>query len=205
MSRTEMMDPHAGKRSRATQKRGGILGARGPLGLLVVVFIATALCFIASTVYTVSRVHELRDHSEDVSANALPSVVHLDAARIELRHLERSLTDALDGRQSWMSGTENAALRRIDDHLNAYAATEEFPGEHELWVEAQKRLAVFRAAVTSASHRVATGEGGAPPTDLRTHLQAATNDLDRELDRLSTLNADQGEAASFRVRRTRRA
>src|SRR5690348_6047355 len=117
-----------------TEVRGAGRERRSIFGLILA-FAATFLCFFASTIYTSSRLHEVTLHSEDVSANALPSVLHLSTVRAELRRLERAIDDCVDGRVPWTDEAVRAPLRRIDEALGAYRATADFPGEADAWGE----------------------------------------------------------------------
>jgi signal transduction histidine kinase len=127
---------------------------------LVAGFVTTFALFIASSFYTTTRLHAVRLQSEDIGDNALPSVVHLSAARNELRRLERTLDNGVDGRAPWTMEMAETGFAQIDREITAYRLTKDFPGENEAWVRAERDLRDAKAAVIRVTELLVRHDAG---------------------------------------------
>jgi len=114
-------------------------------------FVVTMVAFVTSTVLAARQFTAVASYSEDISANAMPSVLHLSSVRVGLRELEDQLDRALLGgadKLAPMPATVAAIHRAAAD----YESKPSFAGEPALWRQAQVDIeATLQQAETAAS------------------------------------------------------
>ena len=91
--------------------------------------------------YRAGRTHAL---TTEIANNESPSIMHLAAARAELRDLQRLLSthvlQASTGRQTTSAEQLKEVRDRLRDHLQSYFAIPALPNERELWARIELEL-----------------------------------------------------------------
>ncbi|MGZ6089349.1 MAG: sensor histidine kinase [Polyangiales bacterium] len=99
---------------------------------------AVVISFFATVVFAQWVLEPIEARSTALTANALPSIKHLVAARSALTRMESSL------RANAASEAEvQSARRNLDAELAAYRALPQFPGEGELILEVDQAVALL--------------------------------------------------------------
>src|SRR5277367_890950 len=84
---------------------------RSPRRVLLLCFVMAVVGFIAASVATAGRLREVSIQSEDIYANAMPSVIALSALRERMHDLAVELSTALDSRATIIPGFDQTVTR----------------------------------------------------------------------------------------------
>jgi signal transduction histidine kinase len=174
---------------------------------LVGAFAVVALAFLLSSVGTYFAAREVGAATQDLLANALPSVEELMRARTAQRRLDVDVEVMMTTRAARAELVEElvAARAELDTTLRAAMTTPDYPGERELFDrEVQPRLRVLDRAIDELQGTVA-----ADPPDARhtaaalSTLGAAAKELDASLTTLAEINHTHAFDAAWRIVNTR--
>lgn len=116
-----------------------------PTRRLALVFVAVIAAFVAATGFVHWRLRSIDRAATDIAENAAPSIEHLTVARVEARHLQLLLDDALsrlERRQAPHLDAIAETRRALDAALGGYLALPLLPDERDLWRD------VFRSHAT---------------------------------------------------------
>ncbi len=175
---------------------------RSPARVLLVSFAMAMVAFIAATAATAVRLREVSVQSEDIAANAMPSVMALSALRERLHEMVVELDLAIDSRTRAVPGLEPAAAA-IQAQCEAYEQHAS-NGEAGQWHAA--REAVERAI--EDARRVRDRLAADDPDGARVLLDSAVRtDLGRahkETWRLVERSAAEGMQSARHIERVRR-
>lgn len=157
--------------------------------------------FLSATMYAEHRADRTHALTAEIASNDSPSIMHLAAARAELRDLQRLLTThvllASTGRLA-SSGADSAAAvaavrDRLRSDLESYFALPTSPGERELWDRMNGEL----ADVDRLSRRILNAvAGGNVPLAQYLSVQVLPTEVEQEADAIMT--AIQLNAAAVR-------
>jgi signal transduction histidine kinase len=132
---------------------------------------------------------DVREETKSLLEDALPSAEYLSAADGELRTLEMATiarAAAAPAEAEVLKARADASVGKIQEELDAYAATPFYPGEHELFDETRGRFAQLRAVIGR--------EGGNGPA-----FSEAVSGLDASLIALTQFNIAYGKRVSTRI------
>jgi len=111
-----------------------------------VIFVTLAVVvasFVGGSVYGEIRVSRTHALTAEIAGNSSPSIMHLAAARAELRGLRRQLSAyvlrASTGQKTDLGPIERSR-ERLRANIEAYHALPYLPGEAELWRRIEKEL-----------------------------------------------------------------
>lgn len=172
------------------------------LRFLSVVFGLVILSFVTTTGYIGHRARAIDEAAVAISDNAAPSILHLSAARSEVRNLqlivERDLDQAVAG--IFPSPTELQESRaRIHQDVRRYQQLPAFPGEEPLWERANRELTHLDDAVAHLSSQFAAHHAREASQLARGELQsAARQTVDAFMDTIE-FNAKQAHDGAQRV------
>jgi signal transduction histidine kinase len=126
--------------------------------------------------YRAGRTHAL---TSEIANNESPSIMHLAAARAELRDLQRLLNthvlQAATGRATDVKELKDVR-DRLRDHLQAYFAIPALPGERELWAKIEKELTDVDVLAGRIVEATAAGRHAAAQQLLVVDLPRAIDD-----------------------------
>jgi signal transduction histidine kinase len=174
-------------------------------------FIAFALVgfgFVASTLYTNWRLHGIHAQTEDLVANALPSVERLGHAAHIVRDLEGLVDEYPDlvaaGRAEVKARIEKRRAD-LDSELLRYAQIPTFPGERERYeAKVPEALRAHDRAVTRVL-LAADGDDVARARQIVDRdMRSASANVEGLLLDLSEFDAQQAYAGAFRIANIRR-
>ncbi len=154
---------------------------RARVWLVLVVLLATVLCFVVSLAYAQHAGGELDRRAAAIATNAVPAIEHLSTARGALLDLQLAMDDATDGHEPARpveSRPFTIALETLERELAAYGAIPFFPHETERVRDARRAVAALRGDVELLVRRV-DEEGAA---GLTTSLQRDTSRSIRRAD-----------------------
>lgn len=157
-----------------------------------------ALAFFGSVTFTKWHALDAVAHAQSVSANALPSLMHLAELRAEVRTIERDLADALRQRRA-----SSPPLEALDAELEAYRALPVFQGEEDAWKEASDAVTRFRSAVARVEGRIAAEEWAFAGEVMSVAVEPAAQHADQALLRVIDLNIAHANEAAASIQRAR--
>ncbi|WP_437925411.1 ATP-binding protein [Sorangium sp. So ce291] len=178
---------------------------------LFAAFFAAIASFVISAAYAEHRAAEIDAAAMSLAENATPSIMHLAAARAELRHTEALLSDLVN----------NAVLGRpVDRHeidqargnlsrsLDAYLGMPVYPGERKQWQTVAQELGKLGLDADRVLSLVANGHPDEADKLMDDALQADFNATSEAVMASIELNARQArrmaiEIAANRVRARR--
>jgi signal transduction histidine kinase len=137
--------------------------------VIVLTLSVVVASFVGATVYAEFRASRTHALTAEIAANESPSIMHLAAARAELRDMQRLVTTHVllgaTGRASATQASSRAALARVRErlraNLDAYFALPTLPRERDLWGLIEKQLTEVDAIsqqILDASDRGQTAE-----------------------------------------------
>jgi signal transduction histidine kinase len=177
-----------------------ISGSR-ELGVLVLGFILAVACFMGLTFYADTRLGIIAQRSHEVSDNALPSIVALDAVRRGLAEVQFDLREGARGDRERMN-TLDGHIVASEEAWRRYLDFQEFPGESELQEYAQARLDTARRVVGEVKASVESGALLEADLWVRKELEPAAREADDALTRLIEFNHARGRATALEADRT---
>ena len=171
-------------------------------GWLLLCVFSLALSFIASTLYSRRAASEIDALANSISKNSAPSIVYLatitESIRLISSEAMHSQPEALAQSKVRIATSAN----EIDDALRSYALTDDYPGEHELYLEEEKQRLAFFSAVDGALSTV-----GAPSEahqQKTAELGAAAERFAGTIRALTRLNADHAASEGYAIAEARR-
>ncbi len=168
---------------------------------LVAFFTAVVSCFVGSTIYTHVQARDIDALARSIGTDALPSMRHLAAARMELRHVQE-----LIGRYATADAPEQGAVlssmmetqKRLKDEIQAYLALPIFPGEELLWQSVRDSVNAVQQAIEQL--REATDRGDAASIGPAvSRLRRAMDDASIAVWQVVDFNAARGQEAAERI------
>jgi signal transduction histidine kinase len=155
-------------------------------------FVIAVLLFVGGTVYTTWRARQIDQAAYDISRNAAPSILHLTAARTEMRHLQTILTEAIAGQRPIDPALADMRHLRatIEHEVTANVVLPAFPGEPTLEAQLERDLSNTDDALSDVE--AALGRG-----DRNGARQLVTNEL---TPRLEQLFVSMGDDIEFNAR-----
>jgi len=174
-----------------------------PARWLSLCVIALAIAFVASTIYSRRIAQQIDTHSNSITQNGSAGVVLLSTVTEDIRLISTAAMRASVGTLPDNRVKIASWFRDMDQAITTYRTTEDYPGERELYLVAEKRFGPFANAVDDVLDSV----GGPAPGHLAAlqRLSAASDSLDLAIQDITRLNADQiareGEAITEARRR----
>jgi signal transduction histidine kinase len=159
-----------------------------------------AVGFVAATFYMEARASAIDRDTEQIEDNALPSVEHLAAARAALWRLEMSSREfANEGKGRAQAAADMEAERkRLNHELAAEFASDLYPGEGELQSSAMHLVSEVDLALErlrELDQRSPVDAHAFEEGDLRRAFEQA----DAAIERIESLNAEEGHAEAHRI------
>jgi signal transduction histidine kinase len=172
---------------------------------LVVVMVGVVTSFVLATALSQWRDVAIRRRVMGIVGNAMPSVMYLAHARGDLQELDDALTREADERSRGVPpGPGEASAReyrkQLADDLKHYEALPMFTGEIALYGEVRTALRALDSAITHIA-AIAPGPHAAAPALAEEHHRLL--ELDDALERLTDLNAEEGQRLGLAADRLR--
>jgi signal transduction histidine kinase len=168
---------------------------------MIVSFAAAMGAFVASTLLSAVPLQAMLHRSEDIYANALPSLVELATLREQVHQLDDELSVAVEGRRRH-SPDLDATIERLKTHAAAYSQNAAFGRADARWSTADTaiQLAVNGAAQVRGRLLLADFDGAEATMghDVRPPIERA----DTELWRLVGGKAEEGVSAARSISAT---
>lgn len=121
---------------------------RNDLWLVSLLLLLVVLSFVAASGYVMHRARAIDQAAIQISENAAPSILHLSAARVEVRHLEAQMEHCLDearvGRCNSLVEIQKSR-ERLHRDVALYKSMPEFPGEDLLWQSVSREFTALDA------------------------------------------------------------
>jgi signal transduction histidine kinase len=163
-----------------------------------VLFIVTTVAFVASTVLAAHQFRAVTKFSEDISGNAMPSVLHLSAVRVGLRDLEGHLDRAVLRRDESELAQVPGTVARVRESMASYMANPAFPGEPELWHETSNDVGEALESAQRAANLLAAERANALQI-LGGEFQRASTRADADLWNIVDLNVEEARERGRRI------
>jgi signal transduction histidine kinase len=180
---------------------GPVRTGYSPARLLLASFLLAVAAFIAATAATAARLREVSIQSEDIYANAMPSVMALSSLRERLHDLVVELNLAVESHSTTVPGLDRT-LADIGAQSDAYERHSP-SGEGGPWRAAREAVSRAMADAGRVRDHLAAGD----PAGARSLLDSVRVDLGRahtETWRLVEMNASQGLQSARHIERVRR-
>ena len=165
--------------------------------LLSLAFGLVALLFVSSTLVVTWFGQEITARNEDVISNALPSIMHLNAANDALRDLEMISDDYPDVADPQRAEARRAIEQKwhtVDAELTTYLGLPQYPGERELYESTVPRaLRDVNAGVVLLLAQVESHETAGARTTADRVLSTATGEASHYLRNMVAFNAVRAE------------
>jgi signal transduction histidine kinase len=155
--------------------------------------------FLGSAIFTKWHALDAVAHAQTVSANALPSVVHLAGLRAEVRTVERDLGQAVRQKRS-----PAPQLEALDAELAAYRALPVFQDEEDEWNEASEAVTRFRRDISRVEQCIAEGNWTLAVEVLEAAVEPSAHHADYALTRVIDLNIAHANSAATSIEMARR-
>ena len=175
---------------------------RSPARVLLVSFVLAMAAFIAATAATAARLREVSIQSEDIYANAMPSVMALSALRERLHELVVELNRAIELRAATIPGLEET-MAEIGAQADAYERHAP-SGESGQWRAAREAVARATSDARRVRDRLAAGDPAGARSLLDSDLRADLGKAHTETWRLVERNAAEGLQSARHIERVRR-
>lgn len=166
--------------------------------VVLVASLVLGASFLGSAIFTKWHALNAVTHAHTVSANALPSVLHLAELRAEVRAIERDLGQAVRQGQS-----PGPLLDALNEALEAYRALPVFEGEERVWKEASEAVTRFRTDVARVEHRIAEGNWPLAVEVLDAAVEPSAHHADEALTQVIDFNIAHANAAASSIEKTR--
>jgi signal transduction histidine kinase len=163
-----------------------------------VLFIVTTVGFVVSTVLAARQFRAVTRFSEDISGNAMPSVLHLSALRVALRDLEEHLDRAVLRQDESELARVPETVASARQSMASYAANPSFPGEPELWRETAGDIEEALGKAQRAADLLATERTKAFEI-LSGEFERASARADADLWNLVDLNVEEARERGRRI------
>jgi signal transduction histidine kinase len=161
-------------------------------------------CFVAGSIALVIQSQQLDSEIFDIAGNAMPSVVNLSRARGDLRAMEVVLQREVETPGVRAEPDSLPALyQSFVASLASYAALPFFPGERQLFAEADLAKAEFERDSMAARAAADAGDRAAAQSALHRAMRAS-GELDTLLQHIVVINAEQGERVGLHLTALRR-
>jgi signal transduction histidine kinase len=174
-----------------------------PARWLLLCVLALAVAFVGSSIYSRKVAQEIDIHSNSITQNGSLGVVLLSAVTEDIRLISTAAMRATPGSLPDDRTKIDGWFRDMNESVREYRMTEDYPGERELYLVAERRFGPFSDAVDDVLRAV-----GGPPTKYNNEVQrlSSTSDaLSVAIRDITKLNADQiareGDAISDARRR----
>jgi signal transduction histidine kinase len=169
---------------------------------LLLLFALTVLAFIASTVLAARQFMAVTGLSEDISSNAMPSVLYLSSLRVGLRELESQLDRAAAHPSPAVPSTPTT-VAGIRDAARRYTTTLPFAGEAERWSTAHVAIEETIRAAEAAEALFAAHRPASARAIVEDEFHPASARADADLWDLVDLNVAEAEARARAIESTR--
>ena len=167
----------------------------------IAVFAAVALSFIGASIYSQSVERLINRDALDIADNAAPSILHLSAARAEMRHLQTLLADYAHNSppDPRAAAAITRARRLLRDEYDAYILLPTFPGETELWKEVSKRVDQMDRVVDHVLEPMRRGDAHSAQVVVDQELTAAADDAAEAVSRSIEFDATHARELAMRI------
>lgn len=176
----------------------GARTARRETWPLIGAFIAVVACFTCSTLYSQKQERDIGALSESLSADAMPSIEHLAAARTELRHVQALARSYVASGDDGSLDQMTTAQRAIDVDIDDYLRLRVYPGEAEIWRGIRETLDDVDAAIAALKVFAASGETERAKASVGPLVAACERAVGRVLEDVE-FNARKGEQLGRRI------
>ena len=170
-------------------------------GWLLLCVFSLALSFVASTLYSRRAASEIDTLANSISKNSAPSIVYLATITESIRLISSEAMHSQPETLAQSKAHIATWAKDIDDALRSYALTDEYPGEHELYLDEEKQRLAFFSAVDGALSSV-----GAPSEvhqQKTVELGAAAERFAATIRALTRLNADHAASEGYAIAEAR--
>jgi signal transduction histidine kinase len=165
----------------------------GPLSIrtFLLLFAFVALSFLGGTAYSHYVQISIQHAAGLIAGNAAPSIEHLSNARTELRHLQALLNQSAHSSTNGpeMRTAATRARERFRAASQAYLALPAFPGERELWPNADRDLKVVDATIERSLASLEQGDFSGATDILSRQMPAAIDRIATGMARAVEFNA----------------
>lgn len=114
-------------------------------------FAAIIVLFVLSTSFSEYTARSINNSATEIAQNAAPSIQHLAAARAELRNLELTIDNYLDGLEDHGTDLRAPVLTSwstVQVELEAYQRLPSFQGERDRWIELDRHIRRLEGALS---------------------------------------------------------
>ncbi len=169
-----------------------------PTRRLAVVFCAIIASFVAATAAVHWQLGAIDRAALDISETAAPSIEHLTAARVEVRHLQGMLTSELERVERGVpldTKILEETRRTLNRAADAYLALPLLPNERGVWEEVLRARAAVDADVVVLEHQLVEHDTVAAVSTIRERLPPRLAELNDAL--TQGVRLDAGHAGSI--------
>ncbi|HUS67536.1 MAG TPA: MCP four helix bundle domain-containing protein, partial [Kofleriaceae bacterium] len=174
-----------------------------PIALVAAFAIAMA-AFAGSTTYSQWVASHIDVLARSISENATASILHLAAARGEVRHLESLATRYTLQPDPVLEKEVAAAQRDLDQSFARYLAIPPYPRERALWSDVDAAATAFRQAVARTMEAASTANLAEKRPALHDMLAQRGNEAVQRLNEAVAFNAHEGQALADEITLARR-
>ncbi len=174
---------------------------------LLLAFIAVAVAFVGSSLYSNWLTLKIEGESQSQMTNALPSIDYLTKAADQLRDLEAATDDYADLPPQERAPARLDLQRRwklIDAELTGYLKLPSFADERQQYAEIPPALRALDESVQQLFLDVESGDRERARTTADDVVRVRANGAAQSLRRLVRLNAVEAYQSSLRIQDTRR-
>jgi signal transduction histidine kinase len=182
------------------KRRSSLPSERLGLAPIIAAFVVIALGFVVATVYSEIHASAIDREAAQLEVNALPSLEHLSAARAALWRLDASARQYArePGGRSEAGAAITTARGEVGRQLAAEFATDLYPGEAGLQEQAARALNELDRLLETLRGVSAESEAGGQAF-AEHELHRGMEKADAAIERLLSLNAEQGHAEAKRI------
>jgi signal transduction histidine kinase len=173
---------------------------------ILIAFAAVVVSFVAATFYSEHRARLIERSAFSIKDDAAASILHLSAARTELRRLQLladNLVDAASDRKPTSPDEVTRARARMDREIEAYLALPADPGEAQTWNRANEILQRVNGDLDRVLALVRAGDAPGAQTAI-TRLHADADQLADATYEAIRWNAEEAQQLALEIRRIRR-
>jgi len=172
---------------------------------LTATFVVVIASFLTATAISRRASRMIDEDATLVQLNASPSLVHLTAARAEVRSVQLQIHDLVEGRSGADPAALHAALSSLDSEARAYLGLPLFPGEQPYWSRVEESLLRFSSSVQHTHERLEAGQRQQAEAMLATQIRPAADHALNALGKATEFNGRNLArlAAEISVARTR--
>jgi signal transduction histidine kinase len=174
-----------------------------PARWLLLCVLSLAVAFVGSSIYSRKAAQEIETHSNSITQNGSVGVVLLATVTEDIRLISTAAMRSTPATVSDDRERIDSWFRDMNQAITSYRMTEDYPGELELYLVAERRFGPFTNSVDDVL-RTTTGPAGEHLTSTQ-RLSTTSDALATAIRDITKLNADQialeGEAISDARRR----